>query len=501
MESKMKRIWKFWWIAILLIAAPIMIMSKIPDSDTFFLMATGRYIIENGVVPTINPFVIHEGFQIIVQQWLFDVAVYGAYSALGNFGLFLFVSSAYIISLVLLYKYFNLFTKNELAKGIMMLTIGLLYIPYGVARPTSISFIVMLSLLYCMEQYRQTNKVGYLIPLPVLSLIELNIHSAMWPMMFVMMMPYVFPLTLLRKRNFKENAKQWFTRNKLILLMMLIMLAIGFINPNGIAGMTYVLSSYGSATGGIAIAELLPPNTNTAQGLAILAAVAFLACYVYKNKHKLSDTTYDMQTEFTRFAMATGVLILACMHYRNIWYLYLGATPVILEMISNIKINIKKPKWLTTFRQAELTIVSLILTAFLICFMFSISTYSSGTAKDSEMAPYEAAEHLDKLENKDIQLFTEFNNGAFMEWRGYKVYMDARPELFQTKVNGQADIYSEYCSVRSGKINYEEFLDKYNFTHLIVTKNTVFNMYLKLSDTYKAVVDGNGYTLYEYVQE
>ena len=497
MESKLKRIWEFWWVAILLIAAPFMIMSKTPDSDTFFLMATGRYIVENGMVPTINPFVIHEGFQVIIQQWLFDVTVYGAYNALGNFGLFLFVAGAYMISLVILYKYISIFTKNAFAKGIMMLTIGLLYIPYSVARPTCISFIVMLLLLYSIEQYRQTNKMYYLATLPVLSLIEINFHSAMWPMMFVLMMPYVFPLTLIRKGDFKENGKKWLSRNKLLFPTMLIMLAMGFINPNGIKGMTYVLNSYGSATGGIAIGELLPPSTNTAQGIAILASVSFLACYIYKNKNKILDTTCDTQTELTRLSMMTGVLILACMHYRNIWYLYLGATPVILEIIGDLKVNIKKPKWLTLFRQAEITVIGLILTVFLTCFMFSISTYSSDTAKDSELAPYAAADYLDQIENKDIQLFTEFNNGAFMEWRGYKVYMDARPELFQTKVNGQEDIYSEYGTVRSGEINYEEFLEKYKFTHLVVIKNTIFDMYLKLNDAYKAVINGNGYTLYE----
>lgn len=500
MESKMKRLWSFWWVLILLIAAPALIKATLPDPDTFFLMTTGRYIVENGIVPTINPFVIHEGFQIVVQQWLFDVIVYGSYSALGNMGLFLFVSGAYTISLILLYKYFGLFTKNNLAKGLMMLVVGLLYTTYGVARPTCISLPVMVALLYSLEKYRQTNKRRYLIVLPILSLIEINIHSAMWPMMFVLMMPYVFPLTLIRKGDLKENARKWFERNKLVILAMLAMFAAGFLNPNGIPGMTYVMNSYGSATGGIAIAELLPPNTDTVQGLTIIVSVAFLAIYVYRNKHKFSDEDYDMQTELTRLSLMAGVLVLACMHYRNTWYLYLGATPVMLEMINNIKIKIKKPKWLTPFRQIELTIMGLALTGFIAYFAFSVSTYSSYTSKDNQMAPYAAADYLDQIENEEIQLFTEFNNGAFMEWRGYKVYMDARPELFQAKVNGREDVYSEYGKVHNGKIDYEAFLAKYKFTHLIVTENTVFDMYLKLNEKYEAVVDGNGYKLYEYVQ-
>ena len=54
------------------------------DSDSYFLMATGRYIVENGEVPKINPFVIHSDLAIIVQQWIIDVINYLLYD---NFGI------------------------------------------------------------------------------------------------------------------------------------------------------------------------------------------------------------------------------------------------------------------------------------------------------------------------------------------------------------------------------------------------------------------------------
>ena len=48
----------------------------LPDPDTFFILATGKNIVETGTVPTINPFVIHSNLSIIIQQWLFDVIIY-----------------------------------------------------------------------------------------------------------------------------------------------------------------------------------------------------------------------------------------------------------------------------------------------------------------------------------------------------------------------------------------------------------------------------------------
>ena len=61
-----------------------------PDPDMYFLAATGRYIVENRVVPIINPFTIHDGLKIIVQQWIIDIVNYLIYDHFGNIGIFIF---------------------------------------------------------------------------------------------------------------------------------------------------------------------------------------------------------------------------------------------------------------------------------------------------------------------------------------------------------------------------------------------------------------------------
>jgi hypothetical protein len=52
--------------------------------------------------------------------------------------------------------------------------------------------------------------------------------------------------------------------------------------------------------------------------------------------------------------------------------------------------------------------------------------------------------------------------------------------------------------LQNGTLDYGKFLNKYNFTHLIVTNKTM-QMYLKYSDNYKTIVEGNGYILFERV--
>lgn len=498
MKCVYKNFLKYWWLGIVIIYVFTVIMKRIPDSDTFFLAATGRYIVENGVIPQINPFVIHQDFAIIIQQWLFDVLMYIVYGSWGNIGLFCYLILTYSVSMVLLYKYFGLFTDNKTHKFILLSVMGILYTSWTVARPTSISFIIMLILLYCIEQYRHTKKYRYLTVLPFLSLLQVNIHSSMWPMMFVLMIPYIFPYVLPRKDNIKSNCIKWFKKNRYILLTIAIMLSVGFINPNGFNGILYVIKSYKSATGGLPLSELQPPTTNTIYGFVVMIAVAVLSLYVYQNIDKWNNPDYDAQTEFTRAYMTAGVIILACPHLRNLWFLILGATPTILIVMKNIQCNTSKEehKIKRPFLKGVLYLFILVVAGRM---FLSHASYNPITNSDSKRAPIQAVEYLKEIDKENIVLYTEFENGAFMEWHGFKVYMEARPELYQKNINGKEDIYQEYCNVKQGNLDYTEFLKKYEFTHLVVTDNSLLDMYLSLNENYKAVVDGNGYNLYESI--
>ena len=58
------------------------------DNDGYFLIATGKEIVENGI-PKFNPFFLEKGYQIVVQQWLWDVCLYQIQQWFGNYGLYL----------------------------------------------------------------------------------------------------------------------------------------------------------------------------------------------------------------------------------------------------------------------------------------------------------------------------------------------------------------------------------------------------------------------------
>lgn len=485
-----KKLQEHLWICPLLIIAILLIVTNIPNSDTFFLVATGEHIVENGI-PYINPFVIHNDFSIIVQQWLFDIGIFYTYDALGNFGLFLFIFIAYSLSIFAMYHFLKLFTNNKTSVKLLTFAFGVLICRYQVARPSCISILLFILLLYCLEKHRTTNKSKWLIALPILSLLQVNIHSSMWPLMIVFTIPYFFPYL-----NFSTtfSIRKWFKDNAKLLLFVLLMVLCGFVNPYGLDGVLYVIKSYSNANS-LEIAELMSPPVTSTNGVIALITVVVLTIWLPKIFKKVFTEKVDARFDFIQLYGLLGTSILSITHMRNLWFVLLWLCPVAVKMLGDI-LTLKQGK-----QRTGLTTLSYILTICVICGIFIVNNgaYSTLTNKDSEVAPMKAVEYLNKCDKDTITLFTEFNNGAYCELNGYKVYMDARPELFAKAINKKEDVLSEYAKLVEGDIVFNEFVQKYNFTHLISSNDTIFNAYLRECEDFKLVVEGNEYCLFESV--
>ena len=70
-----------------------------PNSDAFFLIDTGRYIVNNGSLPDTAYWLVKPGVPTIIQQWLCDVVNYFAYAAGGYAGI---VVLGLLLNLILL---------------------------------------------------------------------------------------------------------------------------------------------------------------------------------------------------------------------------------------------------------------------------------------------------------------------------------------------------------------------------------------------------------------
>ena len=92
---------------------------------------------------------------------------------------------------------------------------------------------------------------------------------------------------------------------------------------------------------------------------------------------------------------------------------------------------------------------------------------------------------------KSLKVYTGYNDGGYVEFRGYKPYLDPRGEVFVKKNNKKEDILQEWVDFKDKKITVDNFLDKYEFDYLLVRKNDP--LYELNDENYELIYDNAEY--------
>ena len=89
----------------------------------------------------------------------------------------------------------------------------------------------------------------------------------------------------------------------------------------------------------------------------------------------------------------------------------------------------------------------------------------------------------------EVTLYTDFNSGSYFLIDGYKIYYDARPELYNKMIAGDKAFWDEIYATWEGSIDYGEFIAGYGFDWFAVTKDSSMEDYLKVTPGYELVFD------------
>ena len=93
--------------------------------------------------------------------------------------------------------------------------------------------------------------------------------------------------------------------------------------------------------------------------------------------------------------------------------------------------------------------------------------------------------------DKTVKIYVGYNNGGYVEYRGYKAYIDPRAEVFLKRNNGKENILKEWEDMVTKEAVLEEFLDKYGFDYLIADRSREGQMYNMENDNYKLIYDND----------
>ena len=410
------------------------------DNDFWFLTNIGKIILKKGFITT-EPFTIHNNLSFIPQQWLTDIIFHLTYNTFNIRGIYILIILCTTLIIYILYKTAYLISNDKKKSCLITVTSTSLLIIYNiiVTRPQTFDTIIFSLELFYLESYILKQNKKYLYPLPILSLLQINLHSSTWLMFYILMIPYYTEYIISKLKN---NTTY---KIKPLIIITLISLIIGLINPYGIKSIMYIFKSYGIPEINNSIIEMTPITINNNLLFYVIIFILFYSFYYNKGKNKI------------RYILLTlGITYLSLKHYRGILYLYIIC---VLIFSYNFKTNItRKP---TTIQRKNKIIYLILITLLLIIIIFNPNINDGVEIKDF-------ANYLDKNSTKKIKLFTGYNDGAYMEYRGYKCYIDARAEVFLKSNNKKEDIFTEYYKLLNNDLNINKFLEKYQFDYLLV---------------------------------
>lgn len=481
-----------WWIALFAIAGLLGLAmfsyGQAQDNDMWWLFATGREIVEHGI-PYENPFSAYGDQAIVVQQWIPCVICYLVYSWFGFTGIGVIVVATSVLFAFCSYFFAKIVSHgrgNEITFVAMTIMMGAAT-SYLSVRPQVWSMIAYMLILTVMEKYKQSNNWKILCFLPIIMIVHVNFHLSLALFDVVIVGMYLLPDIS------KQKIKDMFTTYSRITIIVAIcvMLFSSLLNPYGLDGALYIVHSYSAASYQDFIMEMnaLTPWTSY-YGACMIVMIILGAAGIGKSGRKRCNLPL------------TFLFLIACVmslqHVRNVWLAALFGFALFVYAYSNLRFRTSN----LILRDDTAKIAFASITCLLILFVgvSSQTDFLNNQPEDNTSTPVEAADYIEAhvSDGDSANVFTHFNAGGYLEWRGFKVSMDARPELWNSLISKNGiDRYTEYVDMSLDDMSAQDYMTGKEFDFMIVDTDTSLYKYLSGSIDYNKALDGNGYVLFQ----
>lgn len=322
MSNKKQKILKNYMLAILIFFLIYSIIDGVTH-DNYFIAATGKYILDNGM-PYTNPFTINEGLPFVCQQWLFCVIYYLIDCIPMGANIFTMLGIALMIWLSMKLTKSDLDTKSHLL--IIMASLCIVYSPLITHRPEWVTVVLLLTQIIIQEKSKDNPKLLYFLPL--IAIAEINLHASMWIMHACLLVPYFLPF---------GKLKPVLKVTKHAVIATILSAAALFLNPYGWDNIIYLFTSTQRMHRyGIEINEMQSPifgEMALAEAAGAIVAGAALIAMLIINCRMKKHTSAEIY-------ICIGLLICGAMSKRNSMFLYIAILIIAVQFFS--KDNISK---------------------------------------------------------------------------------------------------------------------------------------------------------------
>jgi len=476
---------------IMIILLCIAFTTKTFQNDTFYTIKVGETILENGLDMK-DHFSWHE-LDYTYPHWLYDIMIYKIYDIGGIEAIYISTVVTFIMIGIAFYFVTLKRNKSYFVSLLFSILAVIMLARFVTARAQLITYLLFILEVFFIEQLLEKKQKRYIIGLFILCILIANMHGAVWPFYFILMLPYLFEYIVAaiyeKIKNKPQlgifNQKLELVKNKnvkTLFVVFIISLALGLLTPIGDVPYTYFIKIMQGNT-----MEYIEEHKALIliQNLFVIGylAIMLIPLIFTKVKVRLSD-----------LAMMGGLLFMAFLSIRHIALLGIVGMFYLCRLICNIgKINGKKPldfnlPWYGIF----VVTVTIIITS---GFVYNVN--SKGIFIDETIYPVKMVDYMEKnLDMDKVKLYNDYDFGSYLLYRDIPVYIDSRSDLYTEPFNNDFDIFNECMHITE---KYGRVFKKYGITHILIYKDTELNQILAASPNYELEHKEGQFSLYKYL--
>lgn len=477
-------------IAILFFAK--MMTPGFSDPDFYWHLKTGEYIVSNFSVPKVDPFAYTSaGMHWIAHEWLSEVIFHLVDKSFGFLGLKVLVASVFCATFFVLFCFAKKINSNDTHALVLTLVFFAPLMPYGSPRPQIFTFLLFAILLFILLDFKYFTQTKYLLAIPFLMPLWVNLHGA-YAVGFTVLLLFTVSEWIRHLFTEKKNSQ---TRRDLWRLTICVAISAitGNINPHFFEIWTYPFYLVSLAVSKGVIAEWRSPDFHQLfYKYYLVVIIGFLLSLIYSKK-KPDITELILPVFFICAGMVSQrhlpltcfvLLFFSAAMYRHIefpikWPTSFGKTKSTVDVATK-EIDKSVLGWLNL---GLILIVGASMT-----YMDIGKKHEQGIEKD---LPVKAVDYI--LKNKITgNMLNDYGYGGYLIYRlapDQKVFIDGRADMY-------GDLFvRDFLEIYNGGSQWEEKFDKFSIDYVISSKSAPIRQILLSKGRFKEVFEADGHSV------
>lgn len=434
------------------------------DTDTWWHLKAGEWMVENGQIIQEDPFSYTRGGTPWQYPgvWL-QVGMYLLYDWFGPGALNIWTS---VMIAAIFYVVWRMTTGNVLLRAVVVLLAAVASAIYWNARPYLVSFLLFAIMYYLLDRYYRREK-GRLWLLPVLMVAWVNSHGSFLAG-FILVGPFLVDALIkwwvVRKSEDQAKVNQNREKALHISLVFGLMLVASIITPHGWRLWTLPFTTFSRQAEQLLITEWQSPDFHDSSMLPF-AALLFLSMAVMGGARK--------RLRFYEILILAGFGYLGLVSMRNFLFFSIIAPPILtryggkvfsdlgddLGISLSLDFDSEPSKMAGRINRLLVAVIGIVV----LIYMASFLPPEANQENFSERYPVSAVDYL-KETMPEGRIFNSYNYGGYLIWalEEYPVYVDGRADLYGD------EIILPFYEILTGSQDWQQEFDRWDIKIVLV---------------------------------